>query len=122
MMLVVDAIRRNWLPISALLLTAITILSLWPLATLPDVPGSDKVHHCLAYAALILPAALRRPEHWLWLALFFFVWSGAIELIQPYVNRYGEWADLAANAGGLLSGMLLGMLVNSVDLKRRNLD
>ncbi len=38
---------------------------------------------------------------------FFFCWSGAIELIQPYVNRYGEWLDLAANTGGLISGFIV---------------
>ncbi|MDQ6982735.1 MAG: hypothetical protein Q9M08_07015 [Mariprofundus sp.] len=100
--------------VSAFTLVTITALSLWPLATLPDVPGSDKLHHYLAYAALMFPAALRRPRNWLWIAMFFFTWSGAIELIQPYVNRYGEWLDLAANAAGLFSGMLLVLLVNRI--------
>jgi len=122
MTVLVDMIRCHWRTVSALLLALITVLSLWPLATLPDVPGNDKVHHYLAYAGLMLPVALRKPEHWLWIALFFFVWSGAIELIQPYVNRYGEWADLVANAGGLLSGMLLALLINSTYPKLRNSD
>ncbi len=104
-------IRGHWLPISALLLTSITALSLWPISSLPDVPGNDKLHHYIAYTALILPAALRRPEKWLWIALFFLAWSGAIELIQPYVNRNGEWLDLAANAIGLTSGLLLAGII-----------
>ncbi|MDQ6971067.1 MAG: hypothetical protein Q9M30_00310 [Mariprofundaceae bacterium] len=105
-------IRQYWLPLSALILGLITTLSLWPIDELPAVPGGDKLHHYIAYAALMFPAALRRPRHWLWVALFFLTWSGAIELIQPYVNRYGEWLDLAANAGGLASGLLLAMVVN----------
>jgi len=104
-------ITERWLPLSALLLTTITVLSLWPVSSLPDLPGNDKLHHYIAYAALILPTALRRPEKWLWIALFFLAWSGAIELIQPYVRRYGEWLDLAANATGLLSGFLLAAIM-----------
>ncbi len=106
-----DFIRGHWLPLSALLLATITALSLWPISSLPDVPGNDKLHHYIAYTALMLPAALRRPENRLRIALFFLVWSGAIELIQPYVSRYGEWLDLGANAIGLASGLLLAALI-----------
>ncbi len=42
---------------------------------------------------------------------FFFCWSGAIELIQPYVNRFGEWLDLAANTGGLISGFIIARIM-----------
>jgi len=111
-LILLSLIRRHWLPLSALTLSLITTLSLWPMDELPAVPGGDKLHHYIAYAALMFPASLRRPRHWLWIALFFLAWSGAIELIQPYVNRYGEWLDLAANAGGLTSGLLLAMVVN----------
>ncbi len=106
-----DFIRSHWLPLSALLLTTITALSLWPVSSLPDVPGNDKLHHYIAYTALMLPVALRRPANRLWIALLFLAWSGAIELIQPYVNRYGEWLDLGANAIGLASGLLLAALI-----------
>ncbi|RME39800.1 MAG: hypothetical protein D6794_03275 [Deltaproteobacteria bacterium] len=52
-------------------------------------------------------AALARPKHLWAIFLFYLAWSGAIELIQPYVNRCGEWMDLAANAAGLLLGLFL---------------
>lgn len=104
-------ISRYWLAITLFNLTVITALSLWPLATLPQMPGSDKTHHFIAYAALMLPTALRRPSGWLWIGLLFVGWSGAIELIQPYVNRYGEWADMAANCGGVFCGWLAASLV-----------
>ncbi|WP_210394691.1 hypothetical protein [Motiliproteus sediminis] len=102
---------RHWMLLSAGLLTAISLLSLWPLTQLPEVPGSDKTHHLVAYAALMLPAAYARPRGWLWLGLFFLGWSGAIELLQPLVNRYGEWLDLAANAAGLVTGITLAALL-----------
>lgn len=34
-----------------------------------------------------------------------------IELIQPYVNRYGEWLNMAANTGGITVDLLAGMLI-----------
>jgi len=101
-----ESIRRHWLPVSALLLTIITILSLWPLEELPEMPGGDKLHHAIAYAALMFPAALKKPQHLWAVFLFYLGWSGGIELIQPYVNRYGEWNDLAANGAGLVIGWL----------------
>jgi len=106
-----EMIQRHWLVVTALLLVAITGLSLSPLSKLPDVPGNDKLHHYIAYTALMLPVALSRPAGWKWMVLLFFCWSGAIELIQPYVNRYGEWGDLAANVTGLVTGLLIARLL-----------
>ena len=99
-------IKKYWLSISLFCLTVITILSLLPLAELPPVPGTDKTHHFVSYALLIFPIALRKPKNWQIIVLFYIGWSGAIELIQPYVNRYGEWEDLAANIIGLICGFL----------------
>lgn len=105
--MIINFIQRYWLFISVITLSAITVLSLYPVASLPPVPGSDKTHHLIGYAALIFPLALKQPKHWPSIAVFFFVWSGIIELIQPHVNRYGEWLDLAANGAGLVIGILL---------------
>ena len=114
-------IQRHWRLCSLLVLTAITILSLYPVEFLPPVPGSDKTHHFIAYALLMFPVTLARPKHWLWIGLFFLAWSGAIELIQPYVNRYGEWLDLLANATGLGLGILLALLLRKVmPVSRKN--
>ena len=93
------------------MLTAIAALSLWPAEHLTQVPGSDKTHHFISYGALMLPLALRKPKHWLWIALGFASFSGAIEIIQPYVNRYGEWLDMAANVTGLTCGFLLAKVL-----------
>ena len=86
-------IRKNWIIFTLFILLVITILSLWPLDELPSVPGTDKAHHLIAYAILMLPTALRKPNRWILFGLFFIAYSGAIELLQPYVNRYGEWND-----------------------------
>ena len=103
---------RYWLALSALTLLSITLLSLWPLSNLPSMPGTDKTHHFIAYAALMFPAALAKPKHWPLIALFFISWSGAIELIQPFVNRYGEWLDLLANGLGVLTSIAVVSIFN----------
>lgn len=104
--------RAHWIAFTLSTLVAITILSLWPLQSLPSVPGTDKTHHLIAYAALMFPAALRKPDRWMLFGLLFFAYSGAIELVQPYVNRYGEWLDMAANTAGLFCGLIVAELVN----------
>ena len=88
------------------------MLSLWPLETLPSVPGTDKTHHLIAYAALVFPTALRKPDKWIMIGLLFLAYSGAIELFQPFVNRYGEWLDMAANSLGVICGLLVAELIN----------
>ena len=75
------------------------------------MPGSDKTHHLIAYSALALPTAFAIPRKWLYLGMLYIALGGAIELIQPYVNRYGEWLDFAANSAGVLIGTSLGVWV-----------
>jgi VanZ family protein len=104
-------IRTYWRFCTTIILIAIIFLSLWPNKSLPAVPGGDKIHHFIAYAALVFPVALSRPKSWLLLVVLFFSLSGVIELIQPFVHRYGEWLDLAANSTGLVCGILLTELV-----------
>jgi VanZ family protein len=83
------------------------------------VPGSDKTHHFIAYAALMFPVALKMHPKLLLLGLLFLVWSGAIEIIQPYVNRYGEWLDMAANTIGLIFGFIIAKLINWIYPKEK---
>lgn len=102
-----------WFVLSLFLLVIITVLSLSPLPELPKVPGGDKLHHLVAYASLAIPIALtgtRRKGHPLLLIvlLFYIFWGGGIEILQPYMNRYGEWADFFVNALGVVSGALIG--------------
>jgi len=59
----------------------------------------------------MFPVALSRPKHYLFIGFFFIAWSGAIELLQPLVNRFAEWGDLAANLGGIVLGILLAAVI-----------
>jgi membrane associated rhomboid family serine protease len=95
-----------------LILGLITALSLSPLPELPPEAGGDKLHHFMAYAALVFPVALRKPRRWGLLALAFILYSGFVELVQPYVNRYGDWLDMEANTSGVICGLLAASLVN----------
>lgn len=98
-------------PISITMLAIVTAASLLPLPVLPDVPGSDKTHHFFSYALIALPISVVRPKYWLFFMLVVVGWSGVIEIIQPFVNRYGEWLDLLANLGGVFIGCVIGVLV-----------
>lgn len=94
---------------SAVIAVAIITLSLTPLTKLPEAPGGDKLHHLIAYAALALPTAFVKSRHLLWLTLCYIALGAGIEVVQPYVNRYGEWLDLMANILGVLFGTIGGI-------------
>lgn len=106
-------ISRYYVFITCIVITLITVLSLSPLPKLPAAAGSDKAHHFIAYAALIFPVAVAVVRIKSLIAFFigFAFYSGLIEIIQPYVNRYGEWLDMAANITGLLIGILLAKTI-----------
>ncbi len=46
------------------------------------------------------------------------LFGGAIELIQPYVGREGEWADFVADVIGIGCGVVLGLTIRAIRLKR----
>ena len=116
---ITTCIKRFWPAITLATLALITLGSLFPIEHLPAAPGSDKTHHFIAYCALMLPVAISRPKYWLAFALLFIAWSGLIELIQPYVNRYGEWLDMAANTGGILIAIVISQGLQWLDSCRK---
>ncbi|RHW76372.1 VanZ family protein [Colwellia sp. RSH04] len=111
-MAILTLIKDYWLALTLFILFCITTLSLWPAESLPQVPGTDKTHHFIAYGLLVLPTALKKPNGWIYIALAFMAFSGVIELIQPYVNRYGEWLDMLANVVGLFCGIIIATILN----------
>jgi len=85
--------------------------TLFPLKELPPAPGSDKLHHLLAFGVFVLPISILSPK-WTWLIFLIGVfYGGMIEIIQPYVNRYREIGDFWANTTGAVLGVLLARLI-----------
>ena len=121
MKLLLNLVKSHWLLFTIVIILPITVLSLFPLDSLPSVPGTDKTQHFIAYGALAFPIALARPNKWLFFIVGFLVYSGIIELIQPYVNRYGEWLDLGTNGLGLVVGILIASFARSIILEETSL-
>ena len=86
---------------------AIGMATLTPVETLPNVSGSDKLYHLISFAILTLPiAVIRQKAMWVILSLSI-AYGGAIEIIQPLVNRNCEMADFLTDAGGAVVGVLV---------------
>ena len=105
---------ENWKVYTFLIFLLISFLSLYPLKEQPSIPGSDKIHHLIAYSALTIVVGLRRPSNYLLIMVFFSIYSGLIELIQPYVNRYGEIEDFLFNNLGIFIGLIFGVTINKI--------
>src|SRR5688572_5741349 len=99
----------------------IATLTHLPLGDLPYVPGSDKTHHLLAYAALALflgfALLFTFPRRWWlpWGVLAVGMCYGAVdELTQPLVGRWAEFDDWIADAVGTAAGILPVLIVQRV--------
>jgi len=95
-----------WLTTS--LMICIGVLTLFPLG-LPDVAGSDKDHHIVAFAALVFPCAVLYPQGLTRVILAAAVYGALIEIIQPFVGRSGDFLDLIADLAGIGLGSILGL-------------
>ncbi len=100
--------RKFWLFIGWCLIGGVILLSIMP--SPPDVGGSDKLHHFIAYAALMgwfgqLYHQTRSRILWF---VGFVVMGITLEVIQGLGGmRYFEYADMAANTTGVLIGWAL---------------
>ena len=109
-----DFLTRHRLFLIALVLTLflgglVAALTLAPVSA-ASVPGSDKLHHVLGFAALSFPLPFARPKLALPIVLGVAAYGGLIELIQPYVGRQAEWGDFLADVSGAIMGASLGAL------------
>jgi len=102
-----------WLVITSVLLLSVTYVSFRTL-DFDFPPGGDKNLHLIVYCLLIIPAAIRNHRSLRIVVLSIFIWSGCIELIQPYFGRFGEWLDLLSNGCGLIIGVGIGLLISKI--------
>lgn len=68
----------------------------------------DKLQHLMAYSSFAFVACCC-VRHWRrrWMvAIGILLFSAVIELLQGYIGRETSWLDLAANASGILTGLL----------------
>ena len=86
-------------------------IALGTLMPAPQLPGNDKAIHLLAFVLLTLPLSLRPWVKGWKLGLGCLAFGAAIEIIQPFVNRSGEWLDLGADAAGIVLGLAIGQIL-----------
>lgn len=104
---------RFWLAGGLLLVAGVLLGSLMPVPVLTQPPGSDKLHHFVAYAALALWfAGMFEPRRQLALAATLVALGGAIELLQaiPALGRSSDAVDLAADSAGVAFGLVAARL------------
>ena len=88
---------------------AIWILSFLPGYAMPDVPGSDKWHHALAYFACMFCWGqwYVAPSQRLKLAIVFILMGALIECLQGLTDyRSFEWLDMVADTVGVVLAWL----------------
>jgi VanZ family protein len=98
-------------------LLAITLLSLWPSADLPNVilfPNADKLIHCCMYAGLTFLALWTWPEHFTGNKQFLpllavLLWGFSMEVLQglTHMGRSFDLKDELANTLGFFPGWVL---------------
>ena len=74
--------------------------------------GVDKLFHTAGFAVLVVPLLAVHLKTGLVIAPLALVLGGAIEPIQPYVNRFGDFSEFWADFMGVLIGVTLTILFN----------
>ena len=119
-------------PLSLLVIAAILVLSLFnpPKTKLDPITGIDKVAHVCMYLGLeliIWIEYLRHHENLNWVKILVFgiiapiALGGLMEIAQMKLTqgRNGEWADLWADAIGVLAGALIGYFAIQTIFKKK---
>ena len=108
---------RHRLALLATLLLAVTIAwgTLTPTPPTPDLMGplSDKLYHVMAFAGLVFPTALLYARSLVCILPLAALFGGAIELVQPYMGREAEVADVLADLVGLALGTVTGLALRA---------
>ena len=104
---------RKYLDIHLTIIVSLTltVAMLWPLEALPPAPeGSDKLVHFIAFAALAFPLARTGRFGLMPVFIGASVYGGAIELVQPSLNRSADINDWVADIVGVVIGIGCGLL------------
>ena len=106
---------------AVVLTSAFTIIicfgTLTPIPVMVEIPGTDYWHHSLAFAALTYPLIVASRRNWPVTLVFGLSFGALIEIIQPYVNRFGDTADFKADVVGIVCGFLFGVIGYFLKLK-----
>jgi VanZ family protein len=100
--------RRSWMLLFWGCGAVILVLALMP-AT-PDLPGTgwDKSNHVAAFLVLTVLGCLAYPDRIAAILVGAVLYGGLIEVLQSFTDyRSAEWADLFADAVGVLAGRTL---------------
>ncbi len=109
--------------LTALVVSALSLLPIGRIEIAEDVPFADKWTHMVMYGCftIVIWMEYLRQHHSLQpLRLFLYAFlapiafSALMELLQAYATTYrsGEWLDLAANSVGVCLGTILGYLLH----------
>jgi len=105
--------RPAWRALLVVLFAIIGWLAFGPAPPMPDVQGWDKINHLLAFLALGTVASLSQAPGWRHAAVTasgLLLYGAFIEIVQAQLpHRHGDWDDLAADAVGLICGLLLAV-------------
>ncbi|MCK9199650.1 MAG: VanZ family protein [Gallionella sp.] len=101
-------LRKPWLALGWLWVATVVYLSLAPSPPEPvHIQGIDKLEHALAYCLLMLwfcQVYVRRTQR-LFAAVLLIALGMIVELLQGMTGyRYFEYADMLANATGVMLG------------------
>ena len=99
-------IYDNWLAITIVLSFVIIFFSFFSVNPPSTMQGADKYLHTVAYLFLSFSASLRKPANYILIFSYFAFFGLAIELIQPYFDRYFELFDVIANSIGILLAII----------------
>lgn len=99
--------------ISITLALSVLILALTLSQSTGTAPGfiNDKLAHFLAFSALVFPISFAQRTGYIWAGLWGIGFGAAIEIVQPYVGRQGDFIDFVADLFGIIVGILCAKLL-----------
>jgi len=105
---IANSAKARWLLVFWTCGAAILILALMPTVPHMATTGWDKSNHALAFLVLAYLGCRAYPDRTAVVFAGCVLYGGLIEVLQSFTTyRYAEWADLAADAIGVVVGRAL---------------